>query len=512
MTRLSLFDQLFYKAEKAGLPPLYLAGVMIMEPLRAPHKLSAAIIADHLAARMEKIPLMRQKIVQDPLKIGSVRMVADPSFDVRNHISVSMLPAPGGYKEFTDALGAFSARRLDLDIPPWHYEVIDGLEGGRMALAIHLHHAVMDGLGVQDALSSIYDPKPVKPEKPRKRKWRASDESAPMSLLSSAMLENAERVFVKTPKYLIKSGLPLVKSLASVLTKRLNLKKTSEAESNPLPELNKTSLNTGAFSNKRLVSYVELPIEDALAIRKRFGCSINDLALVLNSAALEYYFKKIGEKVDFDLIAVMPMNARKEGQTGPGNILTIARVNLHNTTPNLAVRLRAIAQDTARIKAQHRSKSAGASVDGRALMELFSPLVIDSLCFAVAGLDLTSRLTVGNVAITNVPGSPVPLYLAGAPVVSGVPLAPVVGSVTALTITVSSTDRYLLFGYHADGSAITQKDYFVAGALQAFAKLKNAAARVEGAASRSKQPGRAPRKRARPPRRATKEKHVSSIR
>jgi diacylglycerol O-acyltransferase / wax synthase len=512
MTRLSLFDQLFYKAEKAGLPPLYLAGVMIMEPAKAPHKLTAAIIADHLAARMEKIPLMRQKIVQDPLRIGSVRMVEDPGFDVHNHISISTLPQPGGYKEFTDALGTFSARRLDLSMPPWHYEVIDGLEGGRLALAIHVHHAVMDGLGVQDALSSIYDPKPVKPEKPKKRKWRVSDESAPMSLLSSAMLENAERVFVKAPKYLMKSGLPLAKALASLLTKQLNLKKTAEAGANPLPELNKTSLNAGTFSNKRLVSYVELPLQEAFAIRKRFACSINDLALALNSAALEYYFKKVGEKVDFDLIAVMPMNARKEGEAGPGNVLTIARVNLHNTVPNLAARLRAIAADTARIKAQHRSKSGGASVDGRALMELFSPLVIDSLCFAVAGLDLTSRMTVGNVAITNVPGSPVPLYLAGAPVVSGVPLAPVVGRVTALTITVSSTDRYLLFGYHADGSAVTEKDYFVKGALQAFAKLKRAAAPAAGATSRPKQRGRAPRKRTRMMRKATKNRKATSIR
>jgi hypothetical protein len=233
--------------------------------------------------------------------------------------------------------------------------------------------------------------------------------------------------------------------------------------------------------------------------------------LVLNSAALEYYFKKIGEKVDFDLIAVMPMNARKEGDTGPGNVLTIARVSLHNTIPNLAARLRAIAADTARIKAQHRSKAGGAAVNGRALMELFSPLVIDSLCFAVAGLDLTSRMMLGNVAITNVPGSPVPLYLAGAPVVSGVPMAPVLGSVTGLTITVSSTDQYLLFGYHADGSAVKEKDHFVKGAMQAFAKLKSAAARAGTAASRPKQRRRVPRKHPRAGRQTSKNRAATSV-
>lgn len=147
MTKLSRFDQLFYKIEKAGLPPLYLGGAMILEPAKASHAVTAEIIADHVAARMEKIPLMRKKIVQDSLRIGSVRLVDDSNFDVHNHITVRTLPAPGGYKEFTAALAEFSETPLDLKKPAWHYELIDGMEGGRMALAIHVHHAVMDGLG-----------------------------------------------------------------------------------------------------------------------------------------------------------------------------------------------------------------------------------------------------------------------------------------------------------------------------------------------------------------------------
>jgi len=476
MTKLSLFDQLFYKAEKAGLPRLYLAGVMIMDPAQAPHKLTAQILAEHLAARMEKIPLMRKKIVQDALRIGSVRLVDDPQFDVRKHIMTVTLKAPGGYKEFTEYLGAFSARPLDLSLPPWHYEVIDGLSGGRMALAIHVHHCVMDGLGTQDVLSSIYDAKPVKPEKSRRRKWQVTDESKGLSLLSSAMLENAERVFVKTPKYLLRSGLPLAKLLTAALAKRLKLTETLETGSNPLPVIRKTSLNSAVSSSKRVVAYIELPIEEALAIRKHFECSINDLALVLNSVALEHYFKGIREKVDFDLVAVMPMNARKEGETGPGNVLTIGRVNLHNTEAHLGKRLRAIASETAMIKSKHRAPQKS-SIDGRSLMDLFSPLIIDSLCFAVAGLKLTSRVVMGNIGITNVPGSKATLYIAGAPVVSGVPMAPVIAGVLAVTITVSSTDKYLLFGYHGDGAVIKEKDLFVEGAGRAFEKLKSLAGR-----------------------------------
>jgi diacylglycerol O-acyltransferase / wax synthase len=505
MNKLSLFDQLFYKAEKAGLPPIYMCGVMILDPKQSPYPMNANTVANHLAARMERIPLMRKKVVQDSLRIGSVRLVDDPKFDVRNHVSISMLPKPGGYREFTQRLGEFSEQRIDLDRPPWHHEVIDGLAGGRIAVAMHFHHCVMDGLGAQDALTSIYDAKPVKPEVPTNAAWRVEEEPTEMSLLSEALRENVNRAFVKTPQFLRKSGLPLAKSLAAALTRQLKLKAPPAEVAPRLPKVRKTSLNSGASSFERVVSYIELPIADALAIRKHFECSINDLALVLNSAALEHYFRKIKELIDFDLVTVMPMNARKEGEKGHGNILTVAMVNLHNTIPDLATRLRTIAEDTVRIKAARRA-SKGSSIDSRSVMELLSPLVVDSLCFAVAGLNLMSRVNLANVAITNVPGSPVTLYVSGAPVVSAVPMAPVLGGGMAMTITVSSTDKYLLFGYHGDGAMISDKELFVEGARRAFESLRRSiststatvatAARGRSRKPRAKTAAKAPARRA----------------
>jgi hypothetical protein len=272
--------------------------------------------------------------------------------------------------------------------------------------------------------------------------------------------------------------LPLAKTLAEVLTKQLKLKPTKEeATGIVLPPVQKTSLNGGRMTSKRVISYVELPMPEALAIRKVFGCSVNDLALALNSAAIENYFKRIGEKIDFDLVCVMPMNARKEGETGPGNVLTVGRVNLHNTMKNLDERLRAIAAETAAIKSQHRGPKKR-DIDSRSLMDLFSPLVIDSLLFAVAGLNLTSKLLVANVGVTNVPGSPVTLYIAGAPVVTAVPMAPVIGNIIGVTITVSSTENFLLFGYHGDGGIVQDKEAFVEGARAGFETLKQLAAKA----------------------------------
>lgn len=57
-------------------------------------------------------------------------------------------------------------------------------------------------------------------------------------------------------------------------------------------------------------------------------------------------------------------------------------------------------------------------------------------------------------------------------------MAPMPGAGLALTVTVSSTARYLLMGFHGDGAAIRNKALFVEGAPQAamrYAALRYAA-------------------------------------
>ena len=121
---------------------MYMSGCMILDCSDSPHTVNGKILADHVAACMEEIPLMRQRLVQDPLQLGDLRLVEDPHFDVRDHVSRTSLKPPGGYAELTAALGTFSASRMELSRPLWHFEVIDGLEKGQIAIAMRLHHAI----------------------------------------------------------------------------------------------------------------------------------------------------------------------------------------------------------------------------------------------------------------------------------------------------------------------------------------------------------------------------------
>ncbi len=68
---------------------------------------------------------------------------------------------PGGEAELCEWLGDFWSRRLDRDRPLWEVILLEGLEGGRWALATKTHHALVDGVGSIDAGSMMLDTEPA---------------------------------------------------------------------------------------------------------------------------------------------------------------------------------------------------------------------------------------------------------------------------------------------------------------------------------------------------------------
>lgn len=477
MSRLGAIDQVFIAMERAGMSPMVMGGAMILDPAGSPYPIDGKQLADHVAARMERIPLMRQKIVQDRLRIGSYRLVEDPDFDVRNHISRVTLAAPGGYSELTDCLGALSSQRLDMTRPLWHYEVIEGLEGGRLALATHIHHSIIDGIGALEALSSLWDRQPVPPERPQGRAWQVDEVPTAFELLRDALRENAERLYVQAPRLALQAGSPLLKSLWRSLPKAIGRSKVErEVQARiALPEVRKTSLNVVRVSAARAVSYVEFPLGEVKELSRRLECSINDLTLLLASCAAQRYFDGTGERVDFDLVMLMPVSVRRPGDTSGGNVLTAARLPVHNRIPELRERLRAIAADTTRIKRSTKPEHATEpGVDGRAVLGMFSPLLLEVLLYSAVRLKLLDRLALHNLGVTNVPGAPIPMYLAGAKQVGMVPMAPVIDGL-AVTICVSSSDTLLAIGFHCCGETVKDKELFVEGARSGFEELKIAA-------------------------------------
>ena len=79
------------------------------------------------------------------------------------------LPAPGGEAELYEWLGEFWSHRLDRHRPLWEMTLLDGLEGGRWALASKTHHCLVDGVGSLDIGHLLLDASRTLRRRPRSR-------------------------------------------------------------------------------------------------------------------------------------------------------------------------------------------------------------------------------------------------------------------------------------------------------------------------------------------------------
>jgi diacylglycerol O-acyltransferase len=72
--------------------------------------------------------------------------VEDENFDFDYHVRRSALASPGDERELGILISRLHSHQLDFTRPPWELHVIEGLEGGRFALYVKVHHALVDGV------------------------------------------------------------------------------------------------------------------------------------------------------------------------------------------------------------------------------------------------------------------------------------------------------------------------------------------------------------------------------
>ena len=480
MERLGVFDQVFYKADQYDVISMIMGGASILAPAKRGGRLNARAIADHLAARLSDIPLLRVKMVQDPLRLGTVRKVEDPEFNIHDHISVLTLPKPGGYDELRTCLSELSATPLPLSTL-WHWTVIDGLEGGRLAIDCRVHHALADGVGIVEVLAAMYDPEPVAPERPSSSTNPAAYEPSPLRLLREAIGESTHRLWIRAPRFFARKTLPVLRAAGSGLWDAVSNR--GDDRSAGMPEVTPTSLNISGFSDTRTLAWKTFPIDEVKATARHFGCKLNDIGLLLYSFALERYLEGTGEPVDFDLWCAMPLSTRNNSSGEGGNQVIVGRVNLHNTMADAVERLEAIHRDAQEVKETARPEQPLLSVDE--LADIMFPGTIDALMYLTGRLDLLrrvgSRVCFANAIMSNVPGPPVPVYVANGVMVESIPKIPAL-EVIAVSGGFTSVEKAITLGFHCDGDTVKQPDLFIEGVERGWDALRTAMKRNQGAA------------------------------
>src|SRR5689334_18338659 len=132
-------DAMFLYFEKKEMP-LHIGSVAILDGPFDEESETA------LAARLPEIPRYRQRVMFAPMNLTHPSWEYDPDFNIRNHIRRVRLDPPGTEDQLSKLAGKIFTPLMDRNRPLWDLTVVDGLQGGRSALVLRVHHCIVDGV------------------------------------------------------------------------------------------------------------------------------------------------------------------------------------------------------------------------------------------------------------------------------------------------------------------------------------------------------------------------------
>ena len=126
-----------------------------------------------LETRLERMPVLRRRVVPVPHGLGNPVLIDDPEFDLHRHIRRVSVAPPGEARELSDVVAGIAAVPLARDRPLWELTVVEGLAGGQVGFVMKIHHCLADGgaavallmnafvLDDADAVLEPFHPEPV---------------------------------------------------------------------------------------------------------------------------------------------------------------------------------------------------------------------------------------------------------------------------------------------------------------------------------------------------------------
>lgn len=404
-------------------------------------------VKEHLTKRLHLAPVFTRKLALMPFDLANPVWIEDDDIDLDYHIRHTVLPKPGTQEQLEALAARLHSSLLDRSRPLWEFYVIEGLADGTMGFYTKVHHAAIDGQAGVALGNAMLDlgpvPRSVKP--PRGRRSHHRYQLGVAELLGAAVSNTLRQVGM-----LGKLAVPLGKALVgsareSFAERRLGLGRLRSLLKMPP----RTPFNV-SITNQRVFAALSLPLDEAKRLGKAHGASINDTVLWLCSTALREYLKESRELPEASLVAGVPVSLRAEGDTRMNNQVTMSMVELATQEKDPLRRLQRIRESTASMK---NTMGAFGDLIPTDFPSPGAPWLLSGLASLYGRSGLADRFRMVNVAISNVPGSPMPLYLAGAKMLDYYPVS-IAAHGVALNITVQSYMGQLCFGLIACRRAV----------------------------------------------------------
>jgi WS/DGAT/MGAT family acyltransferase len=443
MKSLSGLDATFLYLETPE-TPMHVGSLHLCELPRGFEGSFHGAVQAHLRKRMHLAPLFSRRLAFVPMDLGHPLWVDAGEVDLDFH--VREVKGAMTVRQAKAMAARLHAQLIDRERPLWEFHVFEdvkpprgmAVQGRLAAFYSKIHHAALDGKGGTVLANAVLDLGPIPREVPPAR----------------AVQRQADLGIGQMVGAVFSNSLAQIAKLARVLPAAAGSLGAAARGGGSLQLAPRTVFNVGIGSGRSFAT-ASLPLAQCRALARAAGGSLNDMVLWLCSTALRTYLQKHASVPRRSLVAAMPVSLREDGNTELNNQAFLTAVQLGSQFADPLRRMNAIMESTGKVKQALGKLKSVLPTDYPSLL---APWLVGGagrmLLKTYGSGSIAQRLpAVANLAISNVPGPPVPLYLAGARLLTFHPLSIVLHGL-ALNITVQSYAGIIDFGLVADSKAV----------------------------------------------------------
>ena len=428
---------------------VFVVGLLDREPKRK-------AVERALERASRAFPRLRQRVAPSTLPIGPPQWVTEDHVDLSFHLRW-LHAAPGS--DLSDVLRLarpIAMAEFDHARPLWELHVVRGVSTGA-AFILKFHHSITDGIGAVRIAAALFDldrdataselPSPPAP-----------DHADALHLAATALGEQLRQVgsllggaAARTPSVATDLARHPVRTTADALSladAAVNLVKPAGPPRSPL--MTGRSLGLELFT-------LEVPIEDLRRAAHAAGGTVNDAYLAAVVGGIARYHDHHGVVLR-DLRLNIPVSIRAGDDASGGNRFVPVRTVMPADIVDPVERMARLGEQ---MHALRDDPHLGVTDALAAVLAELPP--------AATTAALGSMLLGVDAVVTNVPGSPVPLYFGGAAIQQLYPFAPLAGA--AVNVALLSHLGTCGIGVEVDRAAVPDIDVFRECLTEAFDEI-----------------------------------------
>jgi len=454
--RLSNADSVLWTLDRDPLLRSSITAVIVFD--REPPFAEVVRRFDALCRRTHRF---RSMVAPPPMPWDRPRWKEDPHFDVTTHVRHVRAAQPGDLRAVLDLAQSMAPMAFDPTRPLWEAIAVDGVIGGKAALIMRVHHAVIDGVGGLLVAATMMDrDRAGHPLLEEGEEGLEDTDGQPGRLGVAGSLIAG---LVDAPGHAVGAACGLAAHPTDSVSRWLGVLGDAGRLVSPSPRpLSPVMTNR---TTVRRYDTIEMGTGQMHGAAAATGLTLNDLFVAGILRGLSLYHRRHGIDIAIENVrAVMPVSTRRPGDPLESNRFVPVRIVLPIDLPDAGAYLRVVPDILRRWK---HSEALGTS-------EFFS-FVLDRLPASMTTLAMATMLKGVDFVATDVPGPPTDVYFAGAQVEAVYAFAPTAGA--ALNVALVTLADRLNVGVNIDVGAVPDHAVLVTSLTEGFAEVLEVARR-----------------------------------